>query len=354
MNTSMNRNRWGVTAKSLEEGAPTIKGKAIGSGKGYKTDGHYPEGETIDVGEFSSWEIPGSYMTATAVISDDTAWSNLKAGDWGPISVVLDAFEAHCSKCGEDVLDEGFEHDHLASNQGYLVVDSFKFVRVDFVDNPAYPQAGVMDVSAAGDLSPIITLAAGYYQGSQSTGPGPGSRVPDEKKEKKLMTPEELQAKLEEKEREIKELQKKVDGIDAIKAELEELKAAADDNDDEDPEVKGLKERLDKLDAERHDGLVVACAEARFKAGLATDLEQEKERLKAFTDPYLVTLTGDAEEYMKKLKAASPPRRPKANYDDDEELTGFDAAFKASKDRLFPEHVQKRLMAQMNISGGAE
>lgn len=361
MNTSMNRNRWGVSAKALEEGAPTIKGTPIGSGKGYRTDDHYPEGETIDVGEFSSWEIPGSYMTATASIPDDTAWGKLKAGDWGPISVVLDSFNRHCSKCGQDLMMENWrEHEHIAKNQAYMVVDSFKFFRVDFVDKPAYPQAGVLDVTASGDLSPIITLAAGYYQGSYSTdGGGAGTPESRRKKEKNLMTLEELQAKLEEKENEIKALQEKVKGIDAIKTELEELKAAADDNDDddpkEDPKVKELTERLDKLDAERHDDLVVTCADARFKAGLATDLDQEKERLKAFTDPYLVTLTGDAEEYMKKLKAAQPPRRPKANYDDDgDELSEFDEAFKKVKARLFPKHVQESLKAQMTRPGVAE
>jgi hypothetical protein len=51
MNTSRNRNRWGVTDKALEEALPTLKGKAIGMGANYKIDRHYPEGQTLDSGQ---------------------------------------------------------------------------------------------------------------------------------------------------------------------------------------------------------------------------------------------------------------------------------------------------------------
>ena len=48
MNTSRNRNRWGVTDKALEEALPTLKGKPIGMGAGYKIDKHYADGQTLD------------------------------------------------------------------------------------------------------------------------------------------------------------------------------------------------------------------------------------------------------------------------------------------------------------------
>ena len=354
MNTSRNRNKWGVTAKALQEGAPTIKGKAIGSGKGYKTDGHYPDGQNIDLGKFTSWDVPSSYMTATANITDDTAWSKLRAGEWGPISVVVTPFAVHCSKCGEDIAAEFFEHEHVAKNQAYVVVDSFRFDRVDFVDNPAYPQAGVLDVEASSvDRSTIITLIAGVYQDSHSKLEGVGT-VPQtngpKKVRKNLMTPEELQAELDKKEQEIEELKAEAAKVKDLEAKVVELTASVsdDDNDDkDDPKYKDLTERLDRYEAEVHDSLVVACAEARFKAGLATDLEEEKERLKAFSDVYLRTLKGDAEEFEKKVKAATPKRAPKAHYDEEDELTGIDAAFKAVKDRIFPEPIHKSLLAQV-------
>ena len=68
MNTSRNRNRWGVTDKALEEALPTLKGKAIGMGAGYKIDKHYPDGQTLDSGKFVSTEKPGAYALGTASI----------------------------------------------------------------------------------------------------------------------------------------------------------------------------------------------------------------------------------------------------------------------------------------------
>ena len=36
MNTSRNRNRWGVTEKALAEALPSLKGKKLGMGKDYR------------------------------------------------------------------------------------------------------------------------------------------------------------------------------------------------------------------------------------------------------------------------------------------------------------------------------
>ena len=41
MNTSPNRNRWGVTAQALDEALPTLIAKKIGLGKDYKTEKHF-------------------------------------------------------------------------------------------------------------------------------------------------------------------------------------------------------------------------------------------------------------------------------------------------------------------------
>ena len=52
MNTSRNRNRWGVSEKALSEAWPSLKGKKLGMGAGYRIDKHYPEGEMMDSGVF--------------------------------------------------------------------------------------------------------------------------------------------------------------------------------------------------------------------------------------------------------------------------------------------------------------
>ena len=353
MNTSRNKNWWGVTQKALEEGAPTIKGKPIGSGKGYKIDKHYPAGETIDVGTFNGYAIPSSYMTATAKITDDTAWGKLTAGDWGSISVVITASQAHCSVCGEDITDEGYAHSHIASKEGYIVVDSFKFERVDFVNNPAYPQAGVLDMEASSeDLSSIITLVAGVYEGSHSTVGGasgsPGANPnPEEKRKKQKMSVEELQAELDKKVQEIEALKAEAGKVKTLEAKLKELEADDNKNDDkEDPVLKQMKERLEALETERHQANVNACAEARFKAGLTPDLEAEKERLKGFSDAYLATLIKDSELFAKAIREQRPGI-PKTGYTGEVDITSFDAAFEAAKGRLIPAVMHQRLSASM-------
>src|SRR5665647_2305330 len=83
MNTSRNRNRWGVTDKALEEALPTLKGKALGMGANYKIDRHYPEGQTIDSGKFVSTQKPGAYALGTAKIEDEQTWSMMHSGKLG-------------------------------------------------------------------------------------------------------------------------------------------------------------------------------------------------------------------------------------------------------------------------------
>ena len=171
MNTSRNRNRWAVTDRSLEQALPTLKGKSIGLGAGYKTDKHYPAGETIDVGKFIAAEKPGSYALATAEFQDPKTWELMKAGTLRAISVVIYSHQDTCSKCGCDlssIRDPYGQHQCLAAagSSAYVQVDSFVFKRVDFVDIPAYSQAGLLEMSAAGPASyqRALELAANYYE----------------------------------------------------------------------------------------------------------------------------------------------------------------------------------------------
>jgi hypothetical protein len=166
MNTSRNRNHWGVTDKALTEALPTLKGKPLGCGPNYKIDDHYKD--PLDVGKFVSSQKPNGYAMGTAHIEDETAWQKLKAKEWGPVSVVIHGFHQTCSRCNAELTsaDGGpFEHDCVKKNHGYIVVHSFRFQRVDFVDRGAYPQAGVTDIAASqrpGVITPIELLASFY------------------------------------------------------------------------------------------------------------------------------------------------------------------------------------------------
>ena len=158
MNTSPNLNRWGVTAQALEEALPTLKGKPIGLGSDYKTEKHYSD--AIDCGQFVSYQNFGSYATATAQIDDAKTWTMMQSSELGPISVVITCYLDTCSKCSANL--RGIEtpektHSCFVDDGTYSKVESFTFTRVDFVDVPAYPQAGVLEMSAAAFYSDRFT-----------------------------------------------------------------------------------------------------------------------------------------------------------------------------------------------------
>jgi hypothetical protein len=144
MNTSRNRNRWGVTGQALEEALPTLKGVSLGMGAGYKVDRHYPEGQTMDCGAFTTYEKPGAYALGTATITDEKTWQLMQQKKLGPTSVVIRSFRDTCSACNQNlsaIKDPFDSHRCLKEGDAYAKVESFQFKRVDFVDVPAYPQA---------------------------------------------------------------------------------------------------------------------------------------------------------------------------------------------------------------------
>jgi len=243
----------------------------------------------------------------------------------------VEAFASRCSVCNQDITKEGYEHEHIKNGSGYIIVDSFVFQRVDFVEDPAYPQAGLQEILAEAERAAEqpITLLAGYYTGdggetSQSTEDrAKGPRVPSigdskpnqEKKAEMTKTIEELQA-------ELKIANEKLTNTET------DLKAATDKAKD----VVKLQAEIDILKAERHQVEVDATAEARYQAGLTTDLKTEKERLKLFAVDTLRMLREDAAKVKGKLEAQRPTA-PKTKYDK-EDGDEFTAAVAKRKQEL--------------------
>ena len=150
MNTSANRNRWGVTDKALVEALPTLKGKPIGMGKGYKL-GHFNPAESMNTGVFIDYEQHNGYATGKAKITDAQTWAMMKNKELSPTSVVIEVYAENCSLCGDNLKPyQAYWHEHSCIKLGkaHSLVSSFKFERVDFVAEPAYPQAGVLEMSA--------------------------------------------------------------------------------------------------------------------------------------------------------------------------------------------------------------
>jgi len=292
MNTSKNRNRWAVTDKALEEGLPTLKGKPIGMGADYKIDKHYPEGQTLDSGKFVSTEKPGAYALGTASIDDDETWSMMQAGKLGPVSVVLFSYQDTCSKCGSDLsgLKDPFgEHSCLNAkgSSAFIQVESFRFKRVDFVDVPAYPQAGLTEMSGkASEYTRALELLAGVYESQEPPSQGGITKIGD----KKDLPENENIKNLEEKMANLEQANKK------LQTDYEAAKAKAETATED---AKTLKAKFDALEKAKHEGLVADTLKARADAGLAGKEEADRALLAALSDDALAVLKADA------LKVAS-------------------------------------------------
>jgi len=273
MNTSPNRNNWAVTAKALEEALPTLLGKSLGCVPGYRVDHVH---EPMHVGRWVKAEKPDGYALATAEITDPEAWERINSGEWGPVSVVIKAYRVTCSRCGVDITAAPDEH--VLSGDAHEVVESFVFDRVDFVSEPAYPQAGVITVGAS----------------RSSTDGHAGARGMDPKPADVNNMDEEL------------------------KKEVETLRA----------ENTGLKGTVQRLEAERKEEKVQRVLEARVKTGLARDRKAEEERLRGLGDDALKLLGEDAEQVASRRVAG-----PKARFTG--EAGDLDAAVEETRLRLF-------------------
>lgn len=298
LNTSPNRNRWAVTDKALEEALLTIIGKPLGCGPGYRTDRHYPD--PMDVGAFREAAKPDSYAVATAEINDPEAWKRLIKAEWGPISIVITSHRETCSVCGEDLTGsrDPFTHSHIADGSAHLVVHSFVFNRADFIDVPAYPQAGHIP-------QPVpIPLLAGFYQ-SQSTvdqaqGPGaPMGSNPDEERKKHM---------------------------EKVMEENQQLKAHAQE---QQTRITQLETQLNELQEKRRNDLLDETVKARVKAGLVTDQAKERERLANLDEEPLKILAEDAHKAYTRQGGQPPKARYTAQGDE------LQAAIEDTRMRLF-------------------
>lgn len=302
MNTSRNRNRWGVTDQSLEEALPTLKGAKIGMGAAYKIDKHYPDDQTMDSGVFISYEKPGAYALGTANIEDQKTFELMKAGKIGPVSVVIHSFRDTCSKCAADlsaIKDPFNEHDCLKTKDAYAKVESFRFKRVDFVDVPAYPQAGVVDLSAQSMARSVpLELLASFYELQPTLESKAGvQNKPNKPLEETLLT-------------EIENI--KIAELEKANAKLtKDLEASVAKASANETQVTALKASLDKIQKDTHQTLVNEVYEARSKAGIAGKVEDEKTLLTAQSNETLTIFKADAQ---KVAAFTVPDNTPKTKY----------------------------------------
>lgn len=310
MNTGMNRNRWGVTDAALEDALPSVLGKPIGCGPGYTIDGHSPD--PMNLGTFIGTEKPDGYALGSAEITDGYAWSRLTGGDWGPISVVIHSTRETCSSCGMALTDEldPWSHSCVSSGEGYVQVERFTFNRVDFVDVPAYPMAGVIHQPTT--FAPL-TLPAGHQFGGFSrsidgrVAGNPGTCPDPLEEERRKMKQEELQSR-------VNELEQQLSNERQARMEVES--------------------NLTAIQADRHTEHVEKTLKARRQAGLVPDAEAERGRLKGYTVDVLKDMQTDAERITRTRSGIGHPKARNSGAQGGE----LKAAIEDARRRLFGSH----------------
>ena len=300
---SLNKNNWRVTGDALLRALPGLVGKPVSAKPGYRVD-HVSE--PLDVGVFTKVDKSDGYAIGTAEIKDPIAWEKLKAKDWGPVSVELSAFQISCSKCGKDILTEPCEH--VQSGEAHKVITDFRFDRFAFVDDPAYPMAGLL-------------YAAGKLQSRNSDEPTGALNPATKKGEENFMEDEKI-AELEDKlknvatektelESKLAEAEKKLEAAKESLTGKEELESKKGELD---TQVQELKAQLDAIKAERHLERVNGVVDLRVQAGLAEDRKAEAKRLEALDDKTLEIMKADAKVFAAERERMAKLLGPKAKF----------------------------------------
>ncbi len=284
MDTAVNRNGWMVTEEAMEAALPTLLGKPLGCIPGYRVDhAHQP----LTIGRFLSVHAEGGRALATAEVTDAEAWGRLAAGEWGPVSVVIRAQRVTCSGCGADIT--GGPDEHVLRGGAHEIVESFAFERVDFVSEPAYPGAGVVQI---GDYSVSSSKwdGRGGAQGTRSKPPVVRDMNDDE-------------------------------GLEVLRAENTRLRG-----------------RLQGLEAEHRREALERALGARLRAGLCRDRQAEAERIGQLDDGALRIVAEDAEavaERLTRMQTAGPKARYAGAF------AGCETELEEAKRRLFGHRREK-------------
>jgi uncharacterized protein YlaN (UPF0358 family) len=304
INTTPNRNKWAVTDKALQEALPTILNKTIGCGPEYRNDKHYPE--PVKLGTFTEYKKPNGYALATAQISDQTAWNKLTNGEWGPISVVINSYLETCSKCQQDLTstENPFNHECIAEGKAHLQVESFVFERVDFIDNPAYPQAGYLHTAATSNKVSLELLAQ-FYEGKPPANGSPIQPNPISNQRKKPMTQENLQERITQLEQQLSD-EKKI--------------------------RENLQTQLNNIQTRRHNELVDETLQARSQANLVNDPTEERKRLTEYSEDFLIQLKKDAKKIAETITQQMGAPKTK---NDGPNPTEIQAAIETTRTKLF-------------------
>lgn len=173
IDTTMNGNRWMVTEEAVKKALETLRGAPL---LGPPELGHR---SNRVVGYFQDFRLdPSGAVYGVAEITDPEAWEALQSGRWRHVSPRIMAYAVDHSPTGADIV-RGFRFDHVA-----------------FVEDPAYPRAGVRELLAGRSCGFSQALDAALSSRSPLKGDNQASNEA-KREEKTVDEPEEAFLELE-------------------------------------------------------------------------------------------------------------------------------------------------------------
>ncbi|MCL1977606.1 MAG: hypothetical protein FWG55_05865 [Candidatus Bathyarchaeota archaeon] len=310
INTNKNGNGWAVSNLGLEVSLPTVVGKPLGLGKNH-TPGHFDTKNSINIGSFVAHENKGNYALGTAKIDDEKTLKMLQESKLGPVSVWIQAHAAHCSSCFKEIEQLTQDYSCPYCREGHTVVDSFVFNRVDFVNVPAYPQAGFLNfvaskqpenqsnTSSSVDL-PLLATAYECSQIQQKI-----KNKPVEGEDEKIMD----------------ENQKQFEKLSAdVAAQISAVRAENQKRYEE------LAARLTVMETGEQTDLVSQALTLRKQAGITTDENLYKEVIMKASKDTLRILIDDAKRSLAARQTQANPQQTNLNPSGEEQKPTLNAA----------------------------
>ncbi|MCL2691007.1 MAG: hypothetical protein FWE56_01960 [Candidatus Bathyarchaeota archaeon] len=289
MTDGSNRNQQGLTKEAMVKCLKNMNGTPLRIGKNYRT-GHNQQNKMC-VGKFLDTTEYEGYAIGTAEITDPHVAHLLKNGELGPISWQMIYQKAQCSNCGTDLSGQDWhQHGCIKNGSAYSQLFDATIVGFDFVDQPAYPDAGFKKfVAAAGvnleDLNKdhsgktrVLRAYADLYEFSQQQ---------QQIKEEKMKMSTEQQNLFSQR---LDTLEPK---LVAVTAQIETLTGI----------VNTIQEHFSNKAKLDHAALVEEAYTLRAAAGVAAEASVEKTKLSIKTDAELEENIADAKTVIANNKA---------------------------------------------------
>lgn len=314
IDTSMNKNDWGVTDKGLRQALDRLIGTPV---MAQTPDGHKTDWE---IGAVKNYRFNGG-VTIEHEVTDPEAWDHIhKKKDWNTISPKVIAGKILKTPEGE-------------------WLDTFDWVHFCYVDDPAYSENILLDSYAAENEDGFFkSFEAAFHSHKRDNHKGGIRKLSEDDK-----TPEQLEAELKVANKSIekhetdqktaaKELKDANAKLEKLEGEFNEFKEA---HPEDPPELedrvhtleaelktaKKLKEDLDKkfkaIEEDHHLERISEVLDARENAGLCDDREAELKMFRSYSAEHLAQLKADAERIVKLAKVIRAS--PKAKYTTEDE-----------------------------------